>query len=86
MSEENIRVINLKKKFNPESLIHFMVLASGQLVVQALINSPFHIFALVQQGATYQRLQKFALNFPSELIEELYTNLEKRMALVLFRH
>ena len=33
MSEENIRVINLKKKkFNPESLIHFLVLASGQLV------------------------------------------------------
>ena len=48
MSEENIRVINLKKKnkkINPESLIHFLVLASGQLVVQALINSPFHIFA-----------------------------------------
>ena len=51
MSEENIRVINLKKKnkkINPESLIHFLVLASGQLVVQALINSPFHIFASVQ--------------------------------------
>ena len=51
MSEENIRVINLKKKnkkINPESLIHFLVLASGQLVVQALINSPFHIFASLQ--------------------------------------
>ena len=51
MSEENIRVINLKKKnkkINPESLINFLVLASGQLVVQALINSPFRIFASVQ--------------------------------------
>ena len=36
-----------KKKFNPESLMHFLVLALGQLVVQARINSPFHIFTLV---------------------------------------
>ena len=42
--------LNKKKnqKFNPESLTHFLVLASGQLVVQTRINSPFHIFALVQ--------------------------------------
>ena len=61
MSEENIRVINLKKKnkkINPESLIHFLVLASGQLVVQALINSPFHIFALVQSGCNISAVAK----------------------------
>ena len=59
MSEENIRVINFKKKkFNPESLIHFLVLASGQLVVQALINSPFHIFALVQSVCNISAVAK----------------------------
>ena len=52
-----------KKKFNPESLIHFMVLASGQLVVQALINSPFHIFALVQSVCNISAVAKICTEF-----------------------
>ena len=30
--------------------------------------------------------KKFAMNFPSDFIKELYANLEKRMTLVLFQH
>ena len=52
-----------KKKFNPESLIHFLVLASGQLVVQALINSPFHIFALVQSVCNISAVAKICTEF-----------------------
>ena len=84
MSEENIRVINLKKKQKIQSGISDTFFGFGFGAVSCPSSNKLTFSYFRVRAVSVQR--KFALNFPSDFIKELYANLEKRMTQVLFQH
>ena len=71
-----------KQKFKPESLTQFFGFGFGAV---SCPNSNKLAFSYFRVGAVSVQ-KKFALNFPSDFIKELYANLEKRITQVLFQH